>query len=190
MHPRGKHTMVTGSDIRGRGDAPSSEALTTGAASSPPGDDCDLRATPDVTRNQVRSFGLIAVIFVVLLLVALAASWAAIEVVNATRSYATGEGRYSKAEKIAVLHLHRFAYSGQASDYAAFLQAIAVPRGDRMGRLALERSPPDLATAAEGFLMGENHPDDVNGMIRLFRGFAWWGPFAAALADWREGDRL
>ena len=55
----------------------------------------------------------------------------ALEIVNATRAYATGEGRYSKAQKIAVLHLHRYAYSGEPDDYVAFIEAAAVPRGDR-----------------------------------------------------------
>ena len=27
-------------------------------------------------------------------------------------------------------------------------------------------------------------------LIWLFRTFSWWRPFAAAVADWREGDRL
>ena len=150
----------------------------------------DGRLAPDVARNEIRSFALIAVTFVVLLLIALAASWAALEIVNATRAYATGEGRYSKAQKIAVLNLHRYAYSGLASDYQAFLAATAVPRGDRMARIALEQKPSDTAVAARGFLQGENHPDDIDGMIRLFQWFSWWQPFAAAVEDWREGDGL
>ncbi len=150
----------------------------------------ESRSASDVARNQIRSFGLIVAIFVALLVIALAASWTAIEIVNITRAYATGEGRYSKAQKIAVLSLHRYARSDQRSDYDAFLAAIAVPRGDRMSRLALERDKPDLETARAGMLQGENHPDDVDGLIWMFRWFSWWAPFAAAVEDWREGDRL
>ncbi len=150
----------------------------------------DGRPAPDLARQESRSFAVIALTFVVLLLVALAASGMALEIVNATRAYATGEGRYSKAQKIAVLNLHRYAASGLASDYQAFLDAIVIPRGDRMARVALEQSPADTAAAAAGFLQGENHPDDIDGMIRLFQWFSWWQPFAAAVEDWREGDRL
>jgi PAS domain S-box-containing protein len=148
------------------------------------------RSAPEITPHQVRSLGLIVVIFVVLLLIELTASWVAIDVVNSSRSYAIGEGRYSKAQKIAVLNLHRYAYSGLKSDYATFLAATVVPRGDRMARLALESTPYDRFAAEAGFLMGDNHPDDVGGMIRLFRWFSWWGPLAAGIADWQEGDGL
>lgn len=144
----------------------------------------------DVARRQMRSFWVIVSVFILLLVVSLAASWGAIRVVDATRAYATGEGRYSKAQKIAVLNLYRFAYSGRQSDYDAFLSAIAVPRGDRKARLALENQPVDTAAAASGFLAGQNHPDDVPALIALFRAFSWWQPFAAAVADWQEGDRL
>jgi PAS domain S-box-containing protein len=150
----------------------------------------NMRLGPAIARHQVRSFALIVGTFIVLLAIALAASWLAIEVVNSTRAYATGEGRYSKAEKIAVLNLHRYAYSRYEGDYAAFLSAVAVPLGDRMARVELERSTPDLAVVSHGLQQGQNHLEDHGGMIRLFRWFSWWRPFAAAVADWREGDRL
>jgi diguanylate cyclase (GGDEF)-like protein len=145
---------------------------------------------PELARRQARSFAVIATTFIFLLVISLAASWGAIRIVDATRAYATGEGRYSKAQKIAVIQLHRFAYSGRASDYAAFLAAIAVPRGDRNARLALTSKPVDSAAAAVGFLAGGNDRADVTGLVWLFRTFSWWRPFAAAVADWKEGDRL
>ena len=148
------------------------------------------RLAAAAARHQIRSFGVIVGTFILLLVIALAASWIAIEIVNTTRAYATGEGRYSKAEKIAVLDLHRYAYSGRPADYQAFLAAIAVPRGDFRGREAMEHPPVDLAAARSGILAGQNHPDDVDGIIEMFLWFGWWKPFAAAVADWREGDRL
>ncbi len=143
-----------------------------------------------VARAQLRSYALILGIFVLLLVIALVSSWAAIELVNSTRSYAAGEGRYSKAEKMAVLDLHRYAYSRSRNDYNAFLNDVALPRGDHAARLALSHSPPDIESATEGFLRGHNHPADIPGMIRLFRRFSWWQPFAAAKNDWRAGDHL
>jgi signal transduction histidine kinase len=142
------------------------------------------------SRTPWRGFALIAGLFVVLLGAALTASWAAIELVNETRAYATGEGRYSKAEKMAVIDLHRYANFHDAADYAAFQADLAVPLGDHAARVALLRSPPDLAAAHAGFLRGQNHPDDVDGLIRLFRRFSWWQPFVAAINDWGVGDAL
>lgn len=154
------------------------------------GDMAPTRAQADAARQQKRSFLLIAGTFIALLLLSLAASWAAISVVNSTRAYATGEGRYSKAQKIAVLNLHRFAYGGREADYRAFLQAIDVPRGDRDARLALEAPEFDRAAVKAYLLRGQNHPDDHGSLIRLFRLFHWWSPFAAAVDDWRTGDAL
>jgi hypothetical protein len=147
-----------------------------------------VHAPSELARQQRRSFVLVAGTFVVLLLLSIAASWTAIELVNSTRAYSTGEGRYSKAQKIAVVRLHRYAYSQSESDYQVFLAAIEIPRGDHAARMAMENVPFDLAGARDGFLRGDNHADDIDGMILLFRLSEDWGPFAAAVSDWREGD--
>src|SRR6187402_3878529 len=84
-----------------------------------------------VSRHQTRSFALLAITFILLLLLDLAACWAAVEVVNATRAYAVGEGRYSKAQKMAVLALDRFIDSRDPVEYRNFLDAVAIPQGDR-----------------------------------------------------------
>ncbi len=147
-------------------------------------------APAKMVRAQKHSYALIAGLFLSLAVVALAASWGAIQLVNATRAYATGEGRYSKAQKMAVLALYRYADSADARDWRAFLSAVAVPRGDRDARLALGAAPPDYAAAADGFRRGQNHPDDIGGLIGLFHWFAWWKPFAEAREDWRIADDL
>ena len=147
-------------------------------------------ALSDVARQQLRSYGVILGVFVFLLIAALAASWGAIKIVDSTRAYVTGEGRYSKAEKIAVVSLHRYAYSARPEDYARFLEAVTVPRGDHLARIALQSAPRNEEAARQGFLQGENHPADIAGMIRMFRWASWWKPFAAAVGDWQEGDRL
>ena len=147
-------------------------------------------ALSDVARQQLRSYGVILGVFVFLLIAALAASWGAIKIVDSTRAYVTGEGRYSKAEKIAVVSLHRYAYSARPEDYARFLEAVTVPHGDHLARVALQSAPRNEEAAKQGFLQGENHPADIAGMIRMFRWASWWKPFAAAVGDWQEGDRL
>ena len=141
------------------------------------------RASP-----KTRSFAIVAVMFPVLLLVSLAESWQAIELVNETRAYAVGEGRYSKAQKMAVLDLYRYAHSESTRDFDAFLRDISVPRGDHAARVALSASPPDVEAARRGLLQGNNHPRDVDGLISLYRRFYWWKPFAEAVEDWRSAD--
>ncbi|HUO93513.1 MAG TPA: ATP-binding protein [Rhizomicrobium sp.] len=147
-------------------------------------------ALSDSARQQLRSYGIILGIFLFLLAMALFASWGVIGVIDATRAYVTGESRYSKAEKIAVLDLHRYAYSQRPEDYARFLAASAILRGAHAARIALEKAPPDFAAARTGFLAAGNTAADADRMIALYRRFSWWKPLSAALEDWRDGDRL
>ena len=147
-------------------------------------------ASVDLARQQLRSYGVILAIFVFLLAVAVGASWVGVKVVDSARAYVAGESRYSKAEKIAVLALDRYAYSGAQRDYEDFLAAVEIPKGDHMARLALEAPVLDMGLVRRGFLRGQNHPDDIEGMAELFRWFSWWHPFAAAVSDWRNGDAL
>jgi signal transduction histidine kinase len=141
------------------------------------------RASP-----KTKSFAVVALMFPVLLLLSLAASWQAIELVNETRAYAVGEGRYSKAQKMAVLDLYRYAHSENDADFRAFLEDIRIPRGDEAAQQALSRSPADIQAARRGLLAGNNHPSDIEGLISLYRHFYWWRPFAEAVDDWSIAD--
>lgn len=113
-----------------------------------------------------------------------------IEVLSAVRAYVTGESLYSKGQKDAQLHLLRYAQSRSREDYLLFSQALAAPLGDGRAREALQRDPPDLRAAREGFLAGGNHPDDIDGMVRLFRWFHSVPFMARPIATWADGDRL
>ena len=138
----------------------------------------------------MRSFVLLAATFIALLLIDLAACWTALEVTNGIRAYAVGEGRYAKGQKLAVLALNRYIESRSQADYDAFLAGVAIPRGDRDARVMLEAPHFDRAAATEAALRGQNNPEDVDVLIRLFRQFSWWPPFAVAIEDWRESDAL
>ena len=145
---------------------------------------------PEVERRLVRGYVLVIALFVTLLIIDLPTSWAAIAIVNSTRAYSTGEGRYSKAQKIAVIALHGYAHSEQERDYARFLQAIAIPLGDKAARTALERPAVNKDAAVRGFLAANNSADDVDGMIRMVSLVLVVETFAAAVSDWRTADGL
>lgn len=130
-----------------------------------------------------------AVIFTVALLAVVALGFAGMEISNITRTYATGEAQYSKAQKEAVIVLMRFAQSGAEADYARFKTSLSVLHGDRKARLALEAVPADLDAAREGFLQGRNAPQDISTLIVGFRLFHKWPPFAQAVRDWRIADQ-
>jgi PAS domain S-box-containing protein len=141
-------------------------------------------------RAPGRRFALIIAIFATMQAMLLALGLVAIEGINITRAYVAGEAAYSKAQKDAVISLHRYVGSGDERFFEAFHRAIAVPIGDRLAREELERPHPDPAKVDAGFLAGRNDPRDVRGLARLYAWFAWWEPFTRAIDDWREGDRL
>ena len=109
-------------------------------------------------------------------------------VFDGVRSFVRGEGLWAKAQKDAVLSLERYTRNHQESDYQAFEQALQVNFGDRKARLALLDSPPDKASAAEGFLQGQNDPLDVDSMIWFFLNFKQVSYMRDAAAIWMEGD--
>jgi PAS domain S-box-containing protein len=104
------------------------------------------------------------------------------------RAYVTGESLYSKGQKDAQLYLLDYAQHHKEDDYRRFQQALAVPLGDRIAREELQRPEPDPAIARAGFLQGGNHPDDVDGMIRLFRWFHTLPFLADAIVTWTDAD--
>ncbi len=113
----------------------------------------------------------------------------ALDVQSAARAYVNGNGYWSKAHIQANYHLTRYSYSGDPRALQQAREALAIPLGDRRGRLALDKEPPDLEAAREGFLAGGNHPDDISGIIWMYRYFADDLFFADAVAIWREADQ-
>ena len=111
-----------------------------------------------------------------------------IDLLASVRAYVTGESLYSKGQKDAQIYLLDYAQGQREEDYQRFLGALAVPLGDRKAREELEKASPDLAVARAGFLSGGNHPDDVDGLIRLFRWFHRVPFMAEPISIWREGD--
>jgi signal transduction histidine kinase len=141
-------------------------------------------------RSMASRFALIIVIFAAIQAVILGLCLVTIEGINATRAYVAGEDTYTKAQKRAALDLRRYVVWGRPGDLEHFRREIAVPIGDRIGREALEARPPDLAKAFDGFRQAGNDARDIPSQSRLFVWFAWWGPFARAVDDWRTGDRM
>ncbi|MEK8048688.1 ATP-binding protein [Ideonella sp. DXS22W] len=109
---------------------------------------------------------------------------------SAGRAYVEGESQWSKAQKNALLELYRYIDTCEPRHMAAFHHQLRVPQGDRSARLALERDPPDLDVARQGFAQGGIHPGDIDGLIFVFRWLRWVEPIHLAVNDWRAADRL
>jgi diguanylate cyclase (GGDEF)-like protein/PAS domain S-box-containing protein len=111
-----------------------------------------------------------------------------LETLSSVRAYVGGEGLWSKAQKDAIHFILLYSETGEEHFLSRFKAAVAIPLSDRTARRALEQRPPDLNAARDGFIGGRNHPDDVAGMIWLFRYFQDVPYMAGAIGHWKETD--
>ncbi len=126
--------------------------------------------------------------FLVIVIILLMLSAESMSILMASRAYSEGESLWSKGQKRAMFALLRYTETRSATDYYNYRVAIAVPMGDQKARLELEKAHPDFAAAWQGFIEGRNHPEDVPGLIMLFRRFRNVDFMAAVIALWTEGD--
>jgi hypothetical protein len=150
----------------------------------------EARTTRAAVRAQRWRFVAVGAIFVAVQALIILFSWAALEVVDVARAYAGGEGFYSKAQKSAVIALHRFAATGDEAHYETFREFISVTLGDRSAREELEKPSPDFEVVRRGLVQGHNSPEDVTGIAIVFMLMNDWGPFKVAVDDWRGADRF
>lgn len=113
-----------------------------------------------------------------------------LDVMSSVRAYVAGEALWSRAQKNAVYYLDLYLHSGDRAFFGQYQDALAVPLGDKFARLALEREPEDLDAASRGFLQGGNHPDDVPGLIWLYRYFHDVSFMKAAIRHWVATDPM
>jgi len=65
---------------------------------------------------------------------------------------------------------------------------MSVPLGHHKTLVELLKENPDLAVARLGLIEGGNHPEDIEGMIKLFRRFNNISYIRKSLNIWREAD--
>jgi diguanylate cyclase (GGDEF)-like protein len=111
-----------------------------------------------------------------------------VDALSAARAFAGGESLWSKGEKEAVLALDRYVRSGAEPQYRQFRRMIAMPLGDHFARVELNQAAPDLAAIDRNFEAGGLDPRDIPGVVRLYRYGGRWGPVAAAIHIWAQGD--
>jgi diguanylate cyclase (GGDEF)-like protein/PAS domain S-box-containing protein len=113
-----------------------------------------------------------------------------LSILSSVRAYVGGESLWSKAQKDAIHYLSLYGETGDDHYFEQYEKSIAGPLGDRSARIALEKKKPDLEAARAGFLRGGNHPDDVDGLIWLYRYFRGLPPFKKAITHWINTDPM
>ncbi len=131
---------------------------------------------------------LIAWLFMALVGGTLGFAYYSMGVLSAARAFVGAEGLWSKAQRETIYALSRYARTYDERDYQAYTDALKVILGDRQFRLELGKPEPDLAVSRQGLLQGLNHPDDLDGMINLFRTFRHIDEIDRAVTLWATAD--
>jgi len=113
-----------------------------------------------------------------------------LSVLSSVRAYVGGESLWSKGQKDAVHYLSLYGETGDDRYFEQYEKSIAVPLGDRAARIALDKRPMDHEAARTGFLQGGNHPEDIDGLIWLYRYFRQLPPFKKAIRHWMNTDPM
>jgi PAS domain S-box-containing protein len=114
--------------------------------------------------------------------------WFSLSTLSSVRAFVGGEGLWSKAQKDAIYHLQKYSRTFEEEDFLKFNYFMKVPLGDHKTLVELMKKNPNLDAAKEGFIEGRNHPNDVEGMINLFRRFHRISYITKAISIWAEAD--
>jgi len=147
--------------------------------------------TPTPTTGVAGSSSPFAIIwlFATIVLCLLILANASFGLLSSARAYVGGESLWSKAQKDAVFHLQKYAIGRDPMELREFRLNLAIPMGDREARLEMNESTPDIDRVRRGFIAGGNHPDDIAGMINLYRNFGRIDSMRRAIRTWEEADR-
>jgi diguanylate cyclase (GGDEF)-like protein len=108
---------------------------------------------------------------------------------SSARAYVGGESLWSKTQKDAVFHLQKYAGGRDPQELRQYRVNIAIPEGDHEARLEMNKPHPDFGKVRLGFINGGNHPDDIDGMFKLYRRFHSTAFMQQAIHAWEQGDR-
>jgi PAS domain S-box-containing protein len=140
------------------------------------------------SKERLPRYWPIVAVFVAMTMLQASVAALSIQLLSTVRAYVAGESLYSKAQKDAQIYLLDYAQRREELDYDRFMAALAIPLGDRLAREALQRHEPDIEAARKGFLEAGNHPEDIDGLILMFRWFQHVPFMAETIATWTEGD--
>src|ERR1700733_9173616 len=112
-----------------------------------------------------------------------------INTLSSVRAYVGGEGLWSKAQKDAIYQLRSYGITHNEADYRKFQEFMKVPLGDHITRIELSKAVPDMRVARQGFIEGRNNPEDIDGMIMLFRRFHRNYYINRAIMAWTKADQ-
>ena len=132
----------------------------------------------------------VAGIMAILIAIEIGTLYFAVTTLSSVRAFVAGEGLWSKSQKDALYNLQQYSQTHHEEDLEAFDNFMKVPLGDHKALVELKKNNPDLEVARQGLIEGRNHPDDIDGMIKLFSRFNNISYIHQSIKIWTEGDSL
>ncbi|MES2761301.1 MAG: ATP-binding protein [Bacteroidota bacterium] len=139
-----------------------------------------------ITKKLYFTVGIMAVLIVF----ELASLWFSIHTLSSVRAFVGAEGLWSKAQKDAIYYLHKYYRTHNEKDYITYKNFLSVQAGDHKTRMELLVADPDMSVARQGLVEGRVHPDDIDGMIKLFRRFNKISYINKAIIVWAKADSI
>ena len=130
----------------------------------------------------------VAFIFIAITAISVAITFGAIAVQSTVRSYVSGEGRWSKAQRDATFSLYRYGQTGDLSYLRRFEDALEVPLSARAAREEMQKPDFDEALVVRHLIAAGHHPDDVPAVMLLFRCCSTFPQMRPVVALWEKAD--
>jgi len=110
-----------------------------------------------------------------------------LQLLSTVRAYVTAESLWSKSLGNAMLSLGAYLDEGRLDSYRDYLAAISVNDLDRAAREGLDGGG-SRAEAARLLRLAGNNPEDIDGLITLFRVARHVAAFEGVIARWQVTD--
>ncbi|AKV01763.1 Sensory box histidine kinase [Labilithrix luteola] len=137
-----------------------------------------------------RKLYLVVGLMAVLVATELLTLWFVTSTMSSIRVFVDGEGRWSKAQKQAVVSILRYEQTHDEQDYQRFLEHLRVPLADRAARLEMEKPVVDRARVRELLLTGQIDYEDTSRLITFYRRFRDASYVRDAVSRWLIADDL
>lgn len=112
------------------------------------------------------------------------------ETLSSVRILISAEGKWSKAQKDAIISLQDFIITSDISNFNKFQKYLKVPIGYRNARIEIDKPEPTIELIYAALSQGQIHRDDIKNVVHLLRRFKNAKFIKESVKDWQQGDML
>ena len=131
----------------------------------------------------------IVLVFGVLAIFLVVATYFGTKTMSGVRAYITGEGVWTKAQKKATQQLLSYAFAKDEAEYRQFNETLELHRNFASARVAMTAEEPNYDAAKEGFSVSRLDKQDIDLMVWLGTSFNDISYLQEAFGIWRMGDQ-